>query len=355
MNRFLYSLCLLVLLLTSCNKKEPDKVEYVDKMSYKSTYYSSGFATEGNDYYYINTDKGSKEVSEGPSVPSRYIVDVDARYQSMHYIRIKKAKEAGIESEIPDPVIEKFIVKIYDIGTKELLKTIDVKPLIENCGEDICITAYDFDTTLIEGQPYITIDIADVFHSTTDYNINDYDYRWFCVNLLTGEYIIREREPSGFKKLRYAEVAIFAKRWEFFSINSPGIHYQEKMFVYNMNYWDGCRVIEFYVKEIPINNKKLYSRFPTLKAEVEKLKAEDNNARINLVLTGNPSYEEVASYIVEDGFEPTFDGMRVWDNESIDGQKHTVHSAEEWYKYYKYYKPEELDWSFINPILPREE
>ena len=150
MNRILYSLCLLVLLLTSCNKKEPDKVEYVDKMSYKSTYYSSGFATEGNDYYYINTDKGSKEVSEGPSVPSRYIVDVDARYQSMHYIRIKKAKEAGIESEIPDPVIEKFIVKIYDIGTKELLKTIDVKPLIENCGEDICITAYDFDTTLMK-------------------------------------------------------------------------------------------------------------------------------------------------------------------------------------------------------------
>jgi hypothetical protein len=140
-----------------------------------------------------------------------------------------------------------------------------------------------------------------------------------------------------------------------FSINSPGIHYQEKMFVHNMNYWDGCRVIEFYVKEIPINNEKLYSRFPTLKAEVEKLKAEDNNARINLVLTGNPSYEEVASYIVEDGFEPTFDGMRVWDNESIDGQIHTVHSAEEWYKYYKYYKPEELDWSFINPILPREE
>ena len=216
MNRILYSLCLLLLLLTSCNKKEPDKVEYVDKMSYKSTYYSSGFATEGNDYYYINTDKGSKVVREGTTVPSRYIVDVDARYQSMHYIRIKKAKEAGIESKIPDPIIEKFIVEVYDIGTKELLKTIDVKPLIENCGEDICITAYNFDTILIEGQPYITIDIADVFHSTTDYNINDYDYRWFCVNLLTGEYIIREREPSGFKDLRYAEVEIFSNRWEFF-------------------------------------------------------------------------------------------------------------------------------------------
>ena len=150
MNRILYSLCLLSLLLTSCNKKEPDKVEYVDEMSYKSTYYSSGFATEGNDYYYINTDKGSKVVLEGSSVPSRYIVDVDARYQSMHYIRIKKAKEAGIERKIPDPIIEKFIVKVYDIGTKELLKTIDVKPLIENCGEDICITAYNFDTILIE-------------------------------------------------------------------------------------------------------------------------------------------------------------------------------------------------------------
>lgn len=354
MNRILYSLCLLLLLLTSCNKKEPDdKVEYVMNMSYKSTYYSSGFATEGNDYYYINTNKESKVVREGTTVPSRYIVDVDAKYQSMHYIRIKKAKEAGIESEIPDPIIEKFIVKVYDIGTKELLKTIDVKPLIENCGEDICITAYDFDTTLIEGQPYIIIDIRDVVHSIADYKLTP--YKWFCVNLLTGEYIIREREPVGFEKNRYAEVAIFAERWEFFSINSPGIHYQEKMFVHNMNYWDGCRVIEFYVKEIPINNEKLYSRFPTLKAEVEKLKAEDNNARINLVLTGNPSYEEVASYIVEDGFEPTFDGMRVWDNESIDGQIHTVHSAEEWYKYYKYYKPEELDWSFINPIMPREE
>ena len=100
MNRILYSLCLLLLLLTSCNKKEPDdKVEYVMNMSYKSTYYSSGFATEGNDYYYINTDKGSKVVLEGPSVPSRYIVDVDARYETMNYIRIRKANEAGVRAK----------------------------------------------------------------------------------------------------------------------------------------------------------------------------------------------------------------------------------------------------------------
>ncbi len=208
----LSSLCIITLLLCSCTAKKTDDAYYDyynDDKNYISTsrvrpvFYSSGFAAEGNDYYYISKSKHKLKdvedrVYQTPSVPSRYIVDIDAKWQSLFGFVIEGAKERGIKKNISTPVIDRFFVKLYDIETKELVKTVNVKKLIKN--------------------------------------IDD----------------------------------------------------------------------------------------------------------------------EIASYMAEGDYKPTFEGMIVWDNESIDGEKHKVHSAEEWYEYYKYYKPEDLISEWMSPILPRE-
>ena len=58
--------------------------------------------------------------------------------------------------------------------------------------------------------------------------------------------------------------------------------------------------------------------------------------------------------MAEGDYKPTFEGMVLWDIDSIDGKEHKVHSAEEWYQYYKDYKPEDLISEWISLTLPRE-
>ena len=363
----LSSLCIITLLLCSCTAKKTDDAYYDyynDDKNYISTsrvrpvFYSSGFAAEGNDYYYISKSKHKlKEVEDRvyqtPSVPSRYIVDIDAKWQSLFGFVIEGAKERGIKKNISTPVIDRFLVKLYDIETKELVKTVNVKKLIKNIDEDISIIDINtFETTAIEGEPYFLIRVEDIIQSTEEYSLPN--IRWLCVNLDTEEYIIKPRPPYEFVKARYFEVAIFNERFNFWQANSYGIPYKGRLFVHNLYYWQGCRDISFDLYEVPVNNEKLYSKFPTLKEDLEKLKEEGKDALVHIILTDNPSYDEIASYMAEGDYKPTFEGMIVWDNESIDGEKHKVHSAEEWYEYYKYYKPEDLIPEWMSPILPRE-
>ena len=145
----LSSLCIITLLLCSCTAKKTDDAYYDyynDDKNYISTsrvrpvFYSSGFAAEGNDYYYISKSKHKLKdvedrVYQTPSVPSRYIVDIDAKWQSLFGFVIEGAKERGIKKNISTPVIDRFFVKLYDIETKELEKTVNVKKLINNLDE----------------------------------------------------------------------------------------------------------------------------------------------------------------------------------------------------------------------------
>lgn len=361
----LSSLCIITLLLCSCTAKKTDDAyydyynddkNYISSSRVRPVFYSSGFAAEGNDYYYISKSKHKLKdvedrVYQTPSVPSRYIVDIDAKWQSLFRFVIEGAKERGIKKDISTPVIDRFFVKLYDIETKELVKTVNVKKLIKNIDEDISIIGINtFETTAIEGEPYFLIRVEDIIQSTEEYSLTN--IRWLCVNLDTEEYIIKPRPPYEFIEARDAEVDIF--KLDFLQLNSPGIPYKGRLVVNNLYYWQGCRDISFDLYEVPVNNEKLYSKFPTLKEDVERLKEEGKDALVHIILTDDPSYDEIASYMAEGDYKPTFEGMIVWDNESIDGEKHKVHSAEEWYEYYKYYKTEDLIPEWMSPILPRE-
>lgn len=348
---------IIIILLSSCTPKE--EYFYIKKGSYNSSVYSSGYATEGNDYYYINvgerdSESGDKHryMDESLSMPSRYIVDIDAEYQTLRYSEIERAVKDGVNAKIPTYNIYRFIVNIYEIGSEKLVRSIDIKPFLDNLSEELCIVESPYDVLAIKGQPYFVITMCDAVHSTKEEK--NITYKWFCVNLLTGKYLMSEISPVDFRRRRSAETTIFSTRSEFYNLNSDIITGSKRfMSIKNLTYWEGCKDMAFFLDELP-NNEKLYSKFPSLKSEVEELKSKGKikNSRVHIILTGDPSYDELASYVVDEGKEATFDGMTILENESVDGKEHTVHSADEWFKYRNL---PEADMSWLSPIFPREE
>ena len=357
MKKSLIFLGIIIILLSSCTPKE--EYFYIKKGSYNSSVYSSGYATEGNDYYYINvgerdSESGDKHryMDESLSMPSRYIVDIDAEYQTLRYSEIERAVKDGVNAKIPTYNIYRFIVNIYEIGSEKLVRSIDIKPFLDSLSEELCIVESPYDVLAIKGQPYFVITMCDAVHSTKEEK--NITYKWFCVNLLTGKYLMSEISPTDFRIRRSAETTIFSTRSEFYNLNSDIITGSKRfMSIKNLTYWEGCKDMAFFLDELP-NNEKLYSKFPSLKSEVEELKSKGKikNSRVHIILTGDPSYDELASYVVDEGKEATFDGMTILENESVDGKEHTVHSADEWFKYRNL---PEADMSWLSPIFPREE
>ena len=164
---------IIIILLSSCTPKE--EYFYIKKGSYNSSVYSSGYATEGNDYYYINvgerdSESGDKHryMDESLSMPSRYIVDIDAEYQTLRYSEIERAVKDGVNAKIPTYNIYRFIVNIYEIGSEKLVRSIDIKPFLDNLSEELCIVESPYDVLAIKGQPYFVITMCDAVHSTKE-------------------------------------------------------------------------------------------------------------------------------------------------------------------------------------------
>ena len=258
---------IIIILLSSCTPKE--EYFYIKKGSYNSSVYSSGYATEGNDYYYINvgerdSESGDKHryMDESLSMPSRYIVDIDAEYQTLRYSEIERAVKDGVNAKIPTYNIYRFIVNIYEISSEKLVRSIDIKPFLDNLSEELCIVESPYGVLAIKGQPYFVITMCDTVHSTKEEK--NITYKWFCVNLLTGKYLMSEISPTDFRIRRSAETTIFSTRSEFYNLNSDIITGSKRfMSIENLTYWEGCKDMAFFLDELP-NNEKLYSKFPSL-------------------------------------------------------------------------------------------
>ena len=115
-----------------------------------------------------------------------------------------------------------------------------------------------------------------------------------------------------------------------------------------MYYWQDCVKLSFTTDKLP-NNTKLYEKFPDLKQKLEGLNGK--KARLEVVLTGNPSYEEIMELIMEDGREVVFNNITISAEDSVDGLEHEVHSFDDWRQYYRL---DEVDMSLVSPIIPRE-
>lgn len=334
-----------ILLLMSCNKPLEEKAEkiklFIRDFTNENNYYSSNYAKEGNDYYYINIKHEERYKNfEMKSIPSKYIVGIDAEYEvlvALHDI------EEYVEY-LPIPDIKKIIMSLYDIESGELKETIDLKEILDNYGKSIKYLNYQsYDVLLIDEDPYVKILVRDNYHLPKD--INDkfpYNERQLYINLLTKQCIEADDIPSELKVNEDRNMKFLTGYLSFA---------KQKFFVSVYDCWEGVVEASADIDNINNNYKKLYEKFPDLKEKIDKLKRDKKDAELVIVLTGSSSYEELAELLKEDGQEDIFKDIVIKSGDSVDGMEHQIHSFDDWRKYYRV---DEVEGIKSSPIIPRE-
>ena len=321
-----------ILLLMSCNKPPEEKAEniklFIRDFTNENNYYSSNYAKEGNDYYYINIKHEERYKNfEMKSIPSKYIVGIDSEYEIV--VNIGDMEEY-IEY-IPTSDIKKTIVSLYDIESGELEKTIDIKEILDKYGKSISnVKQQYYDIVLIDEEPYIGIRVYDINHLPREIReVSVPNQRILYVNLLTKQCIEEGDIPSELKVNEDRNMK-FLTGYLYFA--------KQKFFVSVYDSWEG--VVE-----------ASYEKFPDLKEKIDKLKREKKDAELVVVLTGDPSYEEIMEVLSEEGQEYSFNDIVIKSEDSVDGMEHQIHSFDEWRKYYRV---DEVEGIKSSPIIPRE-
>ena len=93
--------------------------------------------------------------------------------------------------------------------------------------------------------------------------------------------------------------------------------------------------------------------FPELKILCDEIKKNDINKvramlAVDIVLTGNPSEEEIMSIILPEGREVSFEGVKINAENSVDGKEHDIHSFDEWREYCK---PAKDPGKYASPVV----
>lgn len=334
-----------ILLLMSCNKPPEEKAEniklFIRDFTNENNYYSSNYAKEGNDYYYINIKHEERYKNfEMKSIPSKYIVGIDSEYEIV--VNIGDMEEY-IEY-IPTSDIKKTIVSLYDIESGELEKTIDIKEILDKYGKSISnVKQQYYDIVLIDEEPYIGIRVYDINHLPREIReVSVPNQRILYVNLLTKQCIEEGDIPSELKVNEDLNMK-FLTGYLYFA--------KQKFFVSVYDSWEGVVEASADIDKINENHKKLYEKFPDLKEKIDKLKREKKDAELVVVLTGDPSYEEIMEVLSEEGQEYSFNDIVIKSEDSVDGMEHQIHSFDEWRKYYRV---DEVEGIKSSPIIPRE-
>lgn len=334
-----------ILLLMSCNKPPEEKAEniklFIRDFTNENNYYSSNYAKEGNDYYYINIKHEERYKNfEMNSIPSKYIVGIDSEYEIV--VNIGDMEEY-IEY-IPTSDIKKTIVSLYDIESGELEKTIDIKEILDKYGKSISnVKQQYYDIVLIDEEPYIGIRVYDINHLPREIReVSVPNQRILYVNLLTKQCIEEGAIPSELKVNEDRNMKFLTGYLSFA---------KQKFFVSVYDSWEGVVEASADIDKINENHKKLYEKFPDLKEKIDKLKRDKKDAELVVVLTDSSSYEELAELLKEDGQEDIFKDIVIRTKDSVDGMEHQIHSFDDWRKYYRV---DEVEGIKSSPIIPRE-
>ena len=327
--------------LFSCKAEDKEVVEVyksnITTRIFKTEYYASNYEKEGNDYYYINLIGDDNDtLYMASSIPSKYIVAIDAEYRyifpSIPLYEFRKLKGESIS---------RVNVELYEIGGDKPVKSIDIKKIIRETPElnkvDNQIYRIPFKAIAVDGAFYFGVDIA-------EWPTPKALKKTLYTNFQNEETMIKPRMMEDWLLARSRYVDIFSRK--FLESNMENCPY-----VTTMYYWEDAVKLSFTTDKLPKNNKKLYEKFPDLKEKLEELEEKGLRARLEVVLTGEPSYEEIMELLMEEGREPVFEDIKISAEDSVDGEEHEVHSFDDWRTYYRL---EEADMSLVSPIFPRE-
>ena len=284
-------------------------------------------------------------------IPLKYAVEVNMTVHS------NRMRDVNTDKTYLERNIENFDVKVYGIGGWKIKNEIDVLEILKEKNMNIMPTDYTmFTTRMYENKPCLVFGAEDIVPSNEDKNNNT--KRMIYIDVETGELfekeyedIIDDLEDENRINLIYtSQFSKFMKQnmgrvlWSDFDTNS----------VRTLSFFEGCRQIHFTdIEDISENNTKLFNMFPKLKSLYDGIKNKNEDKvreriAVDIVLTGNPSEEEIMSIILPEGREVSFDGVKINAENSVDGKEHDIHSFDEWREYCK---PAKDPGKYASPVV----
>ena len=284
-------------------------------------------------------------------IPLKYAVEVNMTVHS------NRMRDINTDKTYLERSIEKFFVNVYGIGGRKIKNGIDVLNTLKEKNINIMPTDYTmFTTRMYENKPCLVFGAEDIVPSNEDKNNNT--KRMIYIDVETGELFEREYEDiiddledeNRVNSIYTAQFSRFMEQnmgrvlWSDFDAN----------YVRTLSFFEGCRQIHFTdIEDISENNTKLFSMFPELKSLYDEVKINYKGKvraelAVDIVLTGNPSEEEIMSIILPEGREVSFEGVKISAENSVDGKEHDIHSFDEWREYCK---PAKDPGKYASPVV----
>lgn len=338
-------LCIIINITGCVNYQDKTPKESIVERVKESqdTFWTSSMASEGNDFYIISMRDDGATIA----IPSLYAVGKNFRFTR------RRIGEIGDISVINDQM-EYFIINIFSIKTGEKIKTINVDDLLNESYPDyqlatasivpVCYQEKPCLRTIIEKRPET---VEDAQQDTMKQVFIDVENEIVYLEDYSREQgKTRQVFPMDWK------LNIFTNHMSYDLLELNGVG---DALVENIGYMEGACVISLPVSSLPERNKELYSMFPKLKEQIkEVLKLGEENADdvpgIKIVLTDNPTPEDILLLLINDDERIIFEGMKISKYDSIDGQEHDIHSFEEYYELRKPYEGTLNTWD-VSPIF----
>jgi len=352
----------ILLVFTGCsNGVKEVETKAVEEIEYDGYTLSWGIKNSLRDTWvsedgkaYCTIQDGVGELDRNPilsymlTIPMRYAVEVNMIIDSTR----KKNTSTGIVHL--ERSMQSFDINVYDLKSKQLENSIDLFKLLQEKKMNIMPTDYTmFTTRMYENKPCLVFEAEDMVPSNEDKN-ND-SKRMIYVDIETGEIFEKEYEDisSDLEDENRVNLIFTSQHGKFLKQNMDEIKYSDSdaNSVRTLSFWEGCRQIHFAnIENISEYNEKLFVMLPELRKAYNDIKGskEDLNVSVDIVLTGNPSEEEIMELILPEGREASFEGIKISDKNSIDGQEHDIHSFDEWREYCK---PAENPGKYASPIV----
>jgi len=284
-------------------------------------------------------------------IPLKYAVEVNMTVNS------NRMRDVNTDKTYLERNIENFDVKVYGIGGKQIKNEIDVLEILKEKNMNIMPTDYTmFTTRMYENKPCLVFGAEDIVPSNEDKNNNT--KRMIYIDVETGELFEKEYEDiiedlEDENRINLIYTSQFSKFMKQNMDNAVWSDYDSNS-VRTLSFFEGCRQIHFTdIEDISENNTKLFTMFPELKSLCDEIKKNDinegrANMAVDIVLTGNPSEEEIMSIILPEGRELSFDGVKINAENSVDGKEHDIHSFDEWREYCK---PAKDPGKYASPVV----
>ena len=284
-------------------------------------------------------------------IPLKYAVEVNMTVNS------NRMRDVNTDKTYLERNIENFDVKVYGIGGKQIKNEIDVLEILKEKNMNIMPTDYTmFTTRMYENKPCLVFGAEDIVPSNEDKDNNT--KRMIYIDVETGELFEKEYEDiigdlEDENRINSIYTSQFSKFMKQNMDNAVWSDYDSNS-VRTLSFFEGCRQIHFTdIEDISGNNTKLFTMFPELKSLCDEIKKNDinegrANIAVDIVLTGNPSEEEIMSIILPEGREVSFDGVKINVENSVDGKEHDIHSFDEWREYCK---PAKDPGKYASPVV----